>query len=465
VGFTAGGAIVDNLFILQECVHEVYRRKEELVLVAVDFKKAYDSIKREMIIEVLKEYRVDVRVIDVVKRVYCEDKTRIELGEGCDVEMDVESGIRQGCTASTLIFKLITFKIIEVLRRKLRGVQMGVAKVRCLFYADDGLMLARSAEEAKTGIEELRRVAEKYGLEMNVRKSQCMQFNTEREVSEIAGVEVVREIKYLGVKVQNGRNLFDKHRVEMVNRAKWMSSMTSSVIEKSCHRVMVGKSYWKGVVLPRVLYGAEVVRLKVEDMNSIQKQENAAMRRMLEAGRGVAIAGMRGEIGMGTVRSRVARGRIQYWRRVEQGGNELLKRVLRATIQSGGEWVRETRKNMNWAEVRENEIKDITKEEVKRRVARKVHMEWRQEMEGKSSLRIYRLYKNEMKEEDYEGGGESRVWFAARTRSLKLACRRWGEDSVRCRMCGAEREDDTHFLLECALYDGIRELHGGAAET
>jgi len=197
--------------------------------------------------------------------------------------------------------------------------------------------------------------------------------------------------------------------------------------------------------------------LKAQDMNSIQKQENAAMRRMLEAGRGVAIAGMRGEIGMGTVRSRVARGRIQYWRRVEQGGNELLKRVLRAAMQSGGDWVRETRKNMNWAEVRENGMKDITMEEVRRRVARKVHMEWRQEMEGKSSLKIYRLYKNEMKEEDYEGGGESRVWFAARTRSLKLACRRWGEDSVKCSMCGAEREDDTHFLLECALYDSIRQ--------
>ena len=54
--------------------------------------------------------------------------------------------------------------------------------------------------------------------------------------------------------------------------------------------MLTGKNYCKGVVLPRVLYGAEVVGLRATDMVSIQKQENAAMRRMLWACRGVAVA-------------------------------------------------------------------------------------------------------------------------------------------------------------------------------
>ena len=45
---------------------------------------------------------------------------------------------------------------------------------------------------------------------------------------------------------------------------KRLSVMTNSVIEKSCHRVMMGKTYWKGVVLPSALYGAEVIDMKVE---------------------------------------------------------------------------------------------------------------------------------------------------------------------------------------------------------
>ena len=36
----------------------------------------------------------------------------IEMDER-SIEMEVESGIRQGCTASTVLFKLITYRIIE----------------------------------------------------------------------------------------------------------------------------------------------------------------------------------------------------------------------------------------------------------------------------------------------------------------------------------------------------------------
>ena len=455
IGFTPGGMIADNLFLLQECVQEVCRRREEMVVVAVDFKKAYDSIKRETILEVLKEYRVEGRVVEVFKKVYSEDKTRITIGEETEVEVEVESGIRQGCTASTILFKLITFKIIEALRRKLEGVRVGDVRLRCLFFADDGLILARSVREAEEGIRELKRVAGKYGLEMNNMKSKVLMYNAEAEVETIEGIAVVDEVRYLGVTVQSKRNLFEKHRRDMVEKAKRMSGLTYSVIEKGCHKVMIGKCFWKGVVLPRVLYGAEVVRLRVEDVNTIQRQENAAMRRMLGAPRYVAVAGMRGVIGISTVKSRVARSRLQYFRRVEQSENEMLRKIMRREQDRGTEWMRETRKSMNWAAVDEEELKVMTKEEVKRKVAEKVQEEWREEMEQKSSLRIYRMFKTEMKEVDHEGGMASRLWFAARTGCMRLACRRWGEESERCDLCGGEREDEEHFILECEALEDL----------
>ena len=67
IGFTPGEMIVDNLIVLQECVREMFGRREGLVLVAVDFKKAYNSIKREALLELLKEYRLEGRVIELFK--------------------------------------------------------------------------------------------------------------------------------------------------------------------------------------------------------------------------------------------------------------------------------------------------------------------------------------------------------------------------------------------------------------
>ena len=53
-GFTAGGSILDNLVILREGVDESFRRREKLVVIAVDFKKAFDSVKRDMIVRMMR---------------------------------------------------------------------------------------------------------------------------------------------------------------------------------------------------------------------------------------------------------------------------------------------------------------------------------------------------------------------------------------------------------------------------
>ena len=78
-GFTKGGNILDNLFILRECVEETYWKKEQMVAIAIDFKKAYHSIKRETMVQILKELRIDSKIIDFIVRIYREDSTMIQL--------------------------------------------------------------------------------------------------------------------------------------------------------------------------------------------------------------------------------------------------------------------------------------------------------------------------------------------------------------------------------------------------
>ena len=58
-GFTKSGSISDNLFIMRKCVEQTYRKKEQMVAIEIDFKKAYDSIKRETMEQIPKELRID----------------------------------------------------------------------------------------------------------------------------------------------------------------------------------------------------------------------------------------------------------------------------------------------------------------------------------------------------------------------------------------------------------------------
>ena len=152
------------------------------------------------------------------------------------------------------------------------------------------------------------------------------------------------------------------------------------------------KTYWKGVVLPSTLYGAEV---KVEEIDKLQKVENTAMRRILKAPKWTAQAAIRGEIGISNMKARISKSRLLYLRRIETGNNEVLKRILEDSRKhKKSKWWETTRKYMNWAQIEEREIKERTAKEIRGKIANVVEEEWREELEKKNSLlRIYRRFK------------------------------------------------------------------------
>ena len=79
-------------------------------------------------------------------------------------EISINSGIRQGCTDSTAIFKLLPYYITNKLESECEGYQDDVLKIVALFFAHDGLLLAKSVQEAERTIDKLVKVGEKCAL-------------------------------------------------------------------------------------------------------------------------------------------------------------------------------------------------------------------------------------------------------------------------------------------------------------
>ena len=152
---------------------------------------------------------------------------------------------------------------------------------------------------------------------------------------------------------------------------------------KICHWVMMGKTYWKGVVLyhASTLCGAEVIDMKGEEIDTLQKAENTAMRRILRAPKCAAQAAIRGKIGISRMNSRIARSRFLYLRRIETGNNEVRIRILEDSKKNKkSKWWETTRKYMNWAQIEEREIKEKTAKEIRGKIAKVVEEEWREEL-------------------------------------------------------------------------------------
>ena len=56
-------------------------------------------------------------------------------------------------------------------------------------------------------------------------------------------MEMVEQIKYFGMTVNNNRNYFSLHKKEKILQVKRMVNLTYSIITRSCNKMLIGKTY------------------------------------------------------------------------------------------------------------------------------------------------------------------------------------------------------------------------------
>ena len=115
-GFTEGGKVDFCLFILNYIANRTYESKKKkhknLFYAMIDFSKAYDSINRQKLIETMKDYNINIRVIEMVVQMYSADRTTIKLGN-MQEKVEVTSGIRQGVASLHSCLKWLHLKSLR----------------------------------------------------------------------------------------------------------------------------------------------------------------------------------------------------------------------------------------------------------------------------------------------------------------------------------------------------------------
>ena len=148
------------------------------------------------------------------------------------------------------------------------------------------------------------------------------------------------------------------------------------------------------------------------------------------------------------MQKRIGEGRIQYVRNRQNEGNELIKFVITKLEENQGPWKRYSERQCNKIGLLKDSIHTLSKKEITMQTRKKDTAEWKEEMDKKTTLKYYRKFKKEIRQEvDYLNDRRSDLWYQARTNCLYLGDRK-REDSA-CKLCNEEREDFSHMLLHC----------------
>ena len=283
-----------------------------------------------------------------------------------------------------------------------------------------------------------------------------MIFNLKDQPEYLGNIKVVPKVKYLGIEIDNKRNYFKTQRDKIIQKARKMANITYSVIERSCNKLLIGKTFWKSIVLPSVLYGTNIINLTEDNINELQKIENSVYRSILGAAHYSPNVTLRGEIGASLVKKRVINGRINYIKGIQSNRNKLLETIL-WTIETEQEtkWIKTTRKYMNVTNINFNDIRLNSKEYLKQFMIKWDRNIWEDELEMKTSLQIYKKIKNDFGEEEiYDNRPSSTILYKARSNTLQLNDRnRHTNKEIHCLVCDTDdKEDIYHFMLHCTAY-------------
>ena len=346
---------------------------------------------------------------------------------------------------------------------KEKGFEDELFKLIILFFADDGLLFANTLEDARRNIDILINVSRECGLEINKEKSNILIFNQRVQPEEIKGIKVVSDIKYLGVTVNKGRDCFKLHKDKMIQKARKLANQTFSVISKSCHKLMIGKTYWKSLALPSILYGANVVELTNTDIENLQRIENSVYRQIFNAPNYSQRCALRGEAGTSSMKARIMEGKVKLLHYTKTQGEDSLLGRITAEFKSmkKAKWTTTIKEYLNETCIMYNEMDTMTKESIKRKVRDWDTREWNKEVIGKKSLDLYRNWRVTMggNEEDYDNIPASITLFKARTNILPLNDRnrhRQTDESTQCQLCNNNYEDLEHFIIFCPYYREVR---------
>lgn len=282
-GFRKGRSCCDGYFTMKILIEKHREFNIETHIAFVDFQKAFDKVNRNQLLNIMARDNIPAQIIQNVFNIYKETLISVKIGDKSSNQNMINSGVRQGCGLSPLLFNIYMDNII----REFRLTRHGFIPINrnlhldTVIFADDLVLLATSEDDLQRSIYNLNLIAEKYSMEISTNKTKIMAFLGKDPVPSkicINGeiLERVNEFKYLGYKLSFSIDSDVSEKIIKFNKSMGIINriMKPSLVQKHT-RIRL----YKTLARPVLCYGSEAWTLHKHEESRIIANEMKFMRR------------------------------------------------------------------------------------------------------------------------------------------------------------------------------------------
>ncbi|KAL4121257.1 hypothetical protein QTP88_013804 [Uroleucon formosanum] len=179
----------------------------------IDFKKAYDSIHRESLINILREFHFEDKLIKLIEISILETFAKVRVGNIITDPILVKSGLRQEDAMSPILFNIVVEKVIREINEE--GVKFQEFCIGLLGYADDLVIMEESQDGLKFLLNRLEKAAQKVGLHINEEKTEYMVREMKSKIEIEARIQSGNKCLYGLAKLLGSRSLSKDLKIQL----------------------------------------------------------------------------------------------------------------------------------------------------------------------------------------------------------------------------------------------------------
>jgi hypothetical protein len=506
-GFRPKRGCAEQIFTLTELIKLRRMRKEHTYVCFIDIRKAYDTVWHDGLKQKLSECGITGAMYRAITSLYsgCESTIRLGGSLGYTDFFPIETGVRQGCILSPLLYSIF-----------INGLAKEIKSRECGASVDEN-------DELQHLMETVHKYARRWRFEVNHSKCGLMRFNSNGssiipEVKLSLGdvvVPWVSNYKYLGIELHNGQPFREYKKRALASATRAGHCVAGMGMYSGKLSVPIGIQVYQAMVRPLLEYGAEI--WSITPFQQADQLQLIMGKRILQCPTRTSSVGILGELGWMSMEARYQQLRVSFWGKIQLMEEHLPARIIYKAsldyysrsdasdeiipvVEADEGWdvflnTRPSSLNTFWCSRIKSDLYQLGLAEywnnpelirglggdpgetwrlkVKSRVFKREQANWWRKVQGSSILRTFIQLKahHKLKVEKYlsvpHGGWNDRIRLGRRlltrlrcgTNELRIHTGRFeGLPAAEriCPLCTDSIETEKHFLLECNYFQDQR---------
>ena len=157
VGFIPGMQGFFNIWKSINVIHHINKLKDKNhMIISIDAEKPFDKIQHPFMIKTLQKMGIEGTYLNIVKAIYDKPTANIILSGEKLKAFPLQSGTRQGCPLSPLLFNIVLEVLATAIReeKEIKGIQIG-KEVKLSLFTDDMILYIENPKDSTRKLLEL----------------------------------------------------------------------------------------------------------------------------------------------------------------------------------------------------------------------------------------------------------------------------------------------------------------------